>query len=72
MELAIIFFIGLLLGSCASTLLCRTYTAGTLHIIKEEGESPYLYLELNEDVHTLYGKKQVNMKVCDKTVNSQK
>lgn len=58
--------IGLVLGFILATLICRPKTIGTLKIVKMEDETPYLFLDLDEEIDKFYSNQYVHMKVSHK------
>lgn len=64
-------FIGIIIGYF---LMVRSVKpAGTLKIVdNSDGDSPLLFLELNSEVHNLYGQRYVSMQVRDLRGRSQK
>ena len=64
-------FVGIIIGYF---LMVRSIKpAGTLKIVDNpESDSPLLFLELNSEVHNLYGQRYVSMQVRDLRRRSQK
>lgn len=60
----ILLLIGILLGRLVTLLQMNSKSAGTLQVIEsDELEQPYIFLELNDEVETLFDKKYVHMYV---------
>lgn len=62
--LAVIFFIGLLIGIAITVVIIRKHVVGTLRVDQSDpGDQPYLFLEMGKDLNAIYRKKYVLMKV---------
>lgn len=63
-KLIIAFLLGVLIGTIIYAIAVKTASVGTLRIDQSDPEdSPYLFLELNKNVHIITSKKYVTMKV---------
>ena len=71
MLLAMALALGFIIGYIVSLFIGREEIAETVHIV-DEGGTPYLFLELNDEVELLYDKKYVKFKIHDKSFISQK
>lgn len=64
LKYIILLLIGILLGRLVTLLQMNSKSAGTLQVIEsDELEQPYIFLELNDEVETLFDKKYVHMDV---------
>ena len=60
----IVFLAGVLIGTIIYAIAVKTASVGTLRIDQSDPEdSPYLFLELDKNLSTIYSKKYVTMKV---------
>lgn len=68
------FLLAFLLGVVVTLMCTRRKTSGALKVFipDEAGEPPYLYVELDGPVDTIYRKKKVSFKVSVTDMNSQK
>ena len=72
MELAIIFAIGIVVGSIITRIVTKPLDFGTLRIDTSDPDGPFMFLELSKDVDTVESKKYVILKVNLKSYISQK
>ena len=64
-KLIIAFLAGVLIGTIIYAIAVKTASVGTLRIDQSDPEdSPYLFLELKKNVHTISSKKYVIMEVA--------
>lgn len=67
MEYVLVFALGLLAGILVEVFLSKgPKGVGTLKIVQTE-EGPYLFLELNDEVESLYGRKVVSVTIDERT-----
>lgn len=61
----LLFILGILIGIVIGILLKKNKPVGSLKAVldKDEGNKPYLFLELDRSVDDLYGKKTVVFRV---------
>ncbi len=72
MEFAIIFAIGVVIGSIITRIINRPLDIGTLRIDTFDPDGPFMFLELSKDVDSVTFKKYVVLKVNLKNYISQK
>lgn len=72
MEFAIIFAIGVMIGSIITRIIIRLLDVGTLRIDTSDPDGPFMFLELSKDVDSVTSKKYVILKVNLKSYISQK
>lgn len=70
MDILVALLIGVLLGMSFLALMSSTVADGIMRVNTSDPDGPYLFLELNTDIHTIMRKKNVNFRV--KIDNSQK
>ena len=63
-KMIIVFLAGVLIGTIIYAIAVKTASVGTLRIDQSDPEdSPYLFLELKQNITTISSKKYVTMKV---------
>lgn len=68
----IIFVIGMILGSAITVITLRKRSFGSLRIdTSDPNENPYIFLELSEDVNTIFQKKYITLKINTQNFVSQ-
>ena len=72
MELAIIFAIGIVVGSIITRIVTKPLDFGTLRIDTSDPDGPFMFLELSKDVDIVASKKYIILKVNLKSYISQK
>jgi hypothetical protein len=63
MNLAIIFVLGVLVGTVFTRIVFRLFSVGTLRVDHSDPDGPFLFLELSKRVETVVSKKYVMLRV---------
>ena len=66
----VIALVGVLIGFTLAAIIFHGDSLGTLRIETSDPDGPYLFLELNTDIHTVARKKYANFRV--RITDSQK
>ena len=68
----LILLLGVLLGISVTYVKMHRSVSGVLRIDRSDQDGPYMFLELNRDLHMIESKKYVMLKVNSESYISQK
>lgn len=63
LELVVVYCVGVFMGYILAKVLNRPKTVGTIRIDRSDEDGPYLFLELEQPLHTFARKKHVCVEI---------
>lgn len=63
LEFAVFYLVGTVIGFILGKILSRPKAIGTIRIDRSDDDGPYLFLELDQPIHTFENEKHVYVEI---------